>query len=87
MNRRSFFSRLGVVVGAFAILPSATTYARVWKPTPGLYVLETPEMPFNCREFFGKWKFVSFDRPGVLYATEPRLEIVTSIESMNALPL
>jgi hypothetical protein len=34
MNRRNFLNRLGLIAGAFAILPSAATYARQWKPKP-----------------------------------------------------
>jgi hypothetical protein len=32
MNRRSFFGKLAGAVAAFTILPSATTYERIWKP-------------------------------------------------------
>ena len=30
MNRRSFFTKLGLAAATLAILPSATTYARNW---------------------------------------------------------
>jgi len=30
MNRRSFFTKLGLAAASFAILPSAATYARKW---------------------------------------------------------
>ena len=30
MNRRSFFTKLGLAAASFAILPAATTYARKW---------------------------------------------------------
>lgn len=34
MNRRSFFTKLGLAAASLAILPAATTYARNWKATP-----------------------------------------------------
>ena len=30
MNRRSFFTKLGLAAASVAILPAATTYARTW---------------------------------------------------------
>ncbi len=30
MNRRSFFTKLGLAAASFAVLPAATTYARHW---------------------------------------------------------
>lgn len=33
MNRRSFLKKAGIAAGLF-ILPSATTYSRIWKPRP-----------------------------------------------------
>lgn len=38
MNRRGFFSTLAKAVAGFAILPAATTYARNWIPTGGMWV-------------------------------------------------
>jgi len=31
-NRRSFFKQLALGAASFAILPSASTYERIWKP-------------------------------------------------------
>ncbi len=33
MNRRSFFAKLAVAAAGFTILPPATTYDRIWRPT------------------------------------------------------
>jgi hypothetical protein len=59
MNRRGFFSRLGLVTAGFAILPSATTYERIWKPVTGVLTPLNPEMTFSERDFYGKWKFLT----------------------------
>lgn len=32
-SRRSFFKQLAVGAASFAILPGATTYERIWRPT------------------------------------------------------
>lgn len=32
MNRRNFLGKLAGAVAAFTVLPSATTYERIWKP-------------------------------------------------------
>ena len=70
MNRRGFFSRLGLITAAFTILPSATTYARIWTPPKKLYQPINPEMPFNEREFVGTWQFVHLENgvwfPGLI---------------------
>jgi hypothetical protein len=37
MNRRSFFTKLGLAAASVAILPSAATYVRKWvKPNPSM---------------------------------------------------
>jgi len=38
-TRRSFLSKLALGVAGFTILPSATTYARSWKKTDAIWVL------------------------------------------------
>ncbi len=38
MNRRSFFTKLGLAAVSLAILPAATTYARNWKKAQDLWV-------------------------------------------------
>jgi hypothetical protein len=58
MNRRGFFSRLGLVTAGFAILPSATTYERIWKPATGVLTPLNPETT-NWRDFYGKWQFLT----------------------------
>jgi hypothetical protein len=89
MNRRGFFSKLAVVAAGFTILPSATTYARIWKPTQGLYVLNTPEfeMPFSTRDFAGVWRFVSFS--GKLDYLElpntPHVEFCTDMNTIKSI--
>lgn len=42
MNRRSFFETVGTVAGSFLILPSATTYQRIWRE-----VAKTPNWVVN----------------------------------------
>jgi hypothetical protein len=42
MNRRSFFTKLGLAAASFAILPSATTYARHWVAPTTQRVLWVP---------------------------------------------
>jgi len=38
-SRRSFLSKLALGVAGFTILPAATTYARSWKKTESIWVL------------------------------------------------
>lgn len=40
MNRRSFLETLAKAAAGFTILPSATTYARTWKRSRHLWVIE-----------------------------------------------
>lgn len=52
MNRRNFLGKLLVGAAAFAILPSATTYARSWKPLGSGILVPNPEWvnaPFEIR--------------------------------------
>ncbi len=45
MNRRSFFTKLGLAAASFAVLPAATTYARKWvKPAEGLLFQKTNDI-------------------------------------------
>lgn len=44
MNRRNFISNLLKVGAAFAILPSATTYARKWVQTDSAIVVPVSEL-------------------------------------------
>ena len=85
MNRRGFFYKLGLATAAFAILPSATTYERIWKPTAKTWVLnpeyETAqyEVIFNERDFAGTWRFLSFEYGGQIYMpVHPRIELITT---------
>lgn len=49
MNRRSFFTKLGLAAASLAILPAATTYARNWKPQPtGIW---TPNPAWETAEY------------------------------------
>jgi len=45
MNRRSFFTKLGLAAASIAVLPAATTYARHWvKPAEGLLFQKTNDI-------------------------------------------
>jgi hypothetical protein len=84
MNRRGFFSKLGLATAAFAILPSATTYERIWKPKTWIlnpeYENARYQILFNERDFAGTWKFISFDPISKLYIIEtPHIEIITTL--------
>jgi hypothetical protein len=78
MNRRGFFSTLAKVSAVFTILPSATTYARIWTPPKKIYDV-IPEMPFDARDFAGKWCFIMSDfekaESGLLIPRLPILEL------------
>jgi len=71
-TRRSFLSKLALGVAGFTILPAATTYARSWKKTEVVWVLNTDwvdapyemTMMYSTRDFTGTWKWV--DVPLVL---------------------
>ncbi len=51
MNRRSFFTKLGLAAASMAILPAATTYARHWvKPANGIIITPISELIMDPRE-------------------------------------
>jgi hypothetical protein len=83
MNRRGFFSRLGLITAAFTILPSATTYARIWTPPKKLVQPMNTEMPFRERDFAGKWRFLMSDfketASGLLVPKNPFLELCSPL--------
>ncbi len=57
MNRRSFFTNIAKAAVGFAILPTATTYARNWKPVrldSGIYTLN-PEWVTASHEISFIW--------------------------------
>lgn len=41
MNRRNFFTKLGLASASIAILPSATTYARKWVKSQSIWITQT----------------------------------------------
>ncbi len=50
MNRRSFFTKLGLAAASMAILPAATTYARHWvKPANGIIITPVLELIMDPR--------------------------------------
>lgn len=51
MNRRSFFTKLGLVAASFAILPSAATYARNWKPASATSFMLVPNPDWEAAGF------------------------------------
>lgn len=78
MNRRSFLRNLAVAAAGFAILPSATTYARKWKfTTPATIAKLNPEWvtaeyqfcfdatPATCGSgiLVGRWKYQTDPHP------------------------
>lgn len=52
MNRRSFFTKLGLAATSLAVLPAATTYARKWIATTGGSTLFVP------RDLYGDFKWI-----------------------------
>jgi hypothetical protein len=55
MNRRSFFTKLGLAAASLAVLPAATTYARKWV-APGLgRVLWVPNPEWVNAPFEIQW--------------------------------
>ncbi len=65
-SRRSFFSTLATAVAGFAILPPATTYARIWKAQRpiGIYLsggfgtAPTVSFLFRPSDYSGAWLFM-----------------------------
>lgn len=56
MNRRSFFKSFTLAASGFAVLPSAVTYARMWRPTnvriiPVRYSFDTVTDPLTGLAF------------------------------------
>lgn len=45
MKRLDFFKSLALSTAGFAILPAATTYGRIWKPTQT--IIQSPEYIIN----------------------------------------
>lgn len=71
MNRRSFFTKLGLAAASLAILPAATTYARNWKATPsGLIV--NPAWVDAPYEFF----WLAAPQIGLKYETNLHIPII-----------
>lgn len=63
MTRRGFFKTLAAATAGFTILPPATTYQRIWKAMRPSLGCTFYELPFNPREFMGKWEFISWVDP------------------------
>jgi hypothetical protein len=84
MNRRGFFSTLLPAAAAFAILPSALTYERIWKPTKSIYetdgfeytVIFHRDMPLSTRNFLRIWRFVRNEIHGSLFVPEQTQKII-----------
>ncbi len=62
-SRRSFFSTIATAVAGFAILPPATTYARVWKAQRSIPNPDYVEAPYEVKflwkpgDVYGRWQF------------------------------
>ena len=54
MNRRGFLESIIKAGAACAILPSALTYARQWKPT----TIATPIVLFDPKNYMGNWMWI-----------------------------
>lgn len=52
LHRRSFLATLGTVASSFFILPSATTYERVWKSIAQTPMLEEAMLRDPSHQFF-----------------------------------
>ena len=66
MNRRAFFSAAAKAAFGFAILPSAVTYARQWKPLPsGIVAPRWIPMPPEMWDT-GLFRPVAVDTPAFL---------------------
>ncbi len=65
MKRRSFFSTLATAVAGFAILPPATTYARVWRAQRSIPNPDYVDTPYEMVKYLWKpgdgyrqWQFL-----------------------------
>jgi len=73
-DRRSFFKQLAIGVASFAILPSAATYSRIWKPkaiVPVRYEvnLDWVNAPFEVNF---RWKTANvMEKEGLLLKRKP----------------
>jgi len=72
MNRRSFFTKLGIAAATISILPSATTYARQWVAPTAVISLWVPNpawdtAPYEKSTYVGYGGGMSiFKRNGIL---------------------
>lgn len=65
-TRRNFFRRLALGAAAFYVLPSATTYERVWRPTAvrsaGGLIVDPKVLRLTIRQLFNEQKSVRMYR-------------------------
>jgi len=66
MNRRGFFTRLGLLAGAASVSPTIflprfeAVHWKVVRPVMmGILGQEVYWMPFSAREFYGQWRWVA----------------------------
>jgi hypothetical protein len=70
MNRRGFFTKLGMAAATVAILPSATTYARQWvAPTVNRH-LWVPNPEWVAADYQIEWQFW-WDGTRRFFTTDP----------------
>lgn len=78
MNRRSFFSKLAVAAAGFTILPPATTYERIWKPTQKIITFPKGKWIVNPEWETARYamEFIWHDQPPDFVAELPRFNSI-----------